>query len=59
MWGPVLLPADGDLSVDWMAVLGVFYHWCLRIIMGFGRDVHSDVLYILSGHPLLDLHLGK
>ena len=59
VWGLALLPADGDLSVDWTAELGVFYHWCLCIMMGFGRDVLNDVLYILSGRPLLALHLGK
>ena len=59
VWGPALLPADGDMSVDWTAELGVFYRQCLYIMMGFGRDVRNDVLYILSGHPLLALHLGK
>ena len=49
LWGPALLPADGDLSVDWMAELAILYHRCLCIMMGFGRVVHNDVLYILSG----------
>ena len=59
VWGPALLPADGDLSVDWTAELGVFCCWCLCIRMGFVQDVCNNVLYILSGCPLLALHLGK
>ena len=59
VWGPALLPADGDLSVDWTAKLGVFYQWCLHIMMGFRHDMHKEVLYILSGRPPLALHLGK
>ena len=59
VWGPALLPADGDMSVDWTVELGVFYHQCLHIMMGFGHHVRNEVLYILSGRPPLALHLGK
>ena len=59
VWGLALLLAVGDLSVDWMAELGVFYHWCLCIMMRLGWDMCNDMLYILSGCPLLALHLRK
>ena len=59
VWGMAYFPASGDLARDCMGCMGVFYRRCLRSLLGFSRNTHNQVLYVLSGRRPLQLYLAK
>ena len=58
VWGMEFLRQDGGVAVDTTGPFGVFYHRCLRSLMGLPHTLGNEVLYVLSGRPPLQLPLG-